>query len=94
MLIKEIAGPNNIETGIIEKSTRKYVFNKLVLLSWFLVFEITLNKYINWLFYLFSRFNILFNTISSLENFLIASIYSDVLVFAVLLPQSGEYVHE
>ncbi len=81
MLIKEIAGPNNIETGIIEKSTRKYVFNKLVLLSWFLVFEITLNKYINWLFYLFSRFNILFNTISSLENFLIASIYSDVLVF-------------
>tara|TARA_Y100000590_G_scaffold413904_1_gene510242 strand:- start:505 stop:606 length:102 start_codon:yes stop_codon:yes gene_type:complete len=33
MLIKEIAGPNNIETGIIEKSTRKYVFNKLVLLS-------------------------------------------------------------
>ena len=81
MLIKEIAGPNNIETGIIEKSTRKYVFNKLVLLSWFLVFEITLNKYIIWLFYLFSRFKKLFNTISSLENFLTALIYSDVLVF-------------
>ena len=81
MLIKEIAGPNNIETGIIEKSTRKYVFNKLVLLSWFLVFEVTLNKYINLLFYLFSRFKKLFNTVSSLENFLTASIYSDVWVF-------------